>query len=294
MNNEEYVKNNLSKFDLFYEKVKKEGCDLLKQLMNDSWYEKARPLVQIPWRDSSKPYDLICYPYNWLGDGDLCDNAWDLVNKSIPVLIEKTNKVNALKRKLQSTKNNKDFYQILNSVFELSVLCRFSSLIIDIDRKVKIGSGSNVDAVIKLNDREVILEVSRINKDLVNPNIRAGTMSVAKMMGQVLHKIEDKAGKDIQLALAQCPSILAICPPTRGTTQDTIRWALESKMGLFANVGIVIASYNYNFAGCKWYVNTQANYPFTDTEIEQLRKILWQTEPLIIESDVAVNLRESV
>lgn len=286
MNNEEYVKDNLSKFDLFYEKVQKEGCDLLKKLMDESWYKEARPLMQTYWQNNGKPCDLICYPYNWLGE----DGAWDPVNKSIPLLIEKTKKVNSLKRKLQSIKNNKDFYSILDSVFEMSVLCRFSNMIIDIDRYAKIGLGSNVDAAIKFTNREILLEVTRINKDLANPNARVGTMSVAKMMGQVVRKIEDKAGKDIQLALAQCPSILAICPPTRGTTQDTILWALESKLGLFANVGIVIASYNYNFAGCKWYVNTQANYPFTDDEIKQLKNMLWQTEPVIIEKNTAVNL----
>lgn len=293
MNNEEYVKNNLSKFDSFYEKVKKEGCDLLKQFMDDSWYKKARPLVQIPWRDSSKPYDLICYPYNWLGDGDCCDNAWELVNKSIPVLIEKTKKIKSLRSKVQSIKKG-NFCQTLDTIFELFVLYKFSSLIVDTERKVKNGSGSNVDAVIKLNGREVLLEVSRINKNLDNPRNRAGSMGVDKMIEQVIRKLEDKSSKDTQLALAECPTILVICLPTRGAIQETTRWALESKMNLFPNLGVVISSDNYNFTGCKWYINTQANYAFTDYEIEQLKKVLWQTEPVRIGSNTAVNLKKTV
>ncbi len=288
MDNETYVKDNLTKFDLFFEKVQEEGCDLLKKLMDEAWYKEARPLVQIPWQDSSKQYDLICDPYIWFGNGDCCDNSWDLVNKSIPLLIEKTKKIKSLRNKLDSIKEG-DFYQTLDTIFELFVLYRFSNLIVDTERKVTNDSGSNVDAVIKLNDREVLLEASRISKNLVNPNIRTGTMSVAEMIEQVLRKLDGKAGKNSQLGLAQVPSILAICLPNRGATQETAQWALEANLHLFPRLGIVIVSYNYNFQGCKWYINTQANYPFTDCEIEQLKKILWQTEPLVIGSNTVAS-----
>lgn len=289
MNNDEYVKHNLVKFDLFYEKVQKEGCDLLKQLMDEAWYKEVRPLIQAPRFNANQTYHLICNPYDWLADGAFCENAWDIVNRSIPILIDRTKKKDVLRHKLDSIKRG-EFYQTLDTIFELSVLCNFSDIIVDIDRKIKVGSGSNVDAIIRLTDREVLLESTRINKDLVDPNARTGTMSVDKMMGQVIRKMKDKAGKDIQLALAQCPSILVICPPTRGTIQDTIRWALESKISLFDKVGIVISSDNHNFKGCKWYINTQANYPFADEEIKQLKNILWQTDPVVIENNTAINL----
>jgi len=293
MNNEEYVNNNLINFDSFYEKVQKEGCDLLKQLMNESWHKQARLLVQIPWRDNSKPYDILCYPYNWLGDGVCCDNAWDLVNKSIPVIVKRTNKIKSLRGKLKSIKKG-NFYQTIDTIFELFVLYQFSNVIIDTEHKVKDDSGSNVDAVIKLKNREVFLEASRISKDLINPNIRTGTMSILQMKKQVIDKIESKIrnrdGKPVQLGLAKGPTILVISPPVRGTNQDTIRWALESEMSSFPEIGVTISSLNCNFAGCEWYVNTQANYPFADDEIEQLKHILWQTDPVIIESNTAVNL----
>ncbi|NPV52164.1 MAG: hypothetical protein HPY71_01420 [Firmicutes bacterium] len=272
MKNDSYLAGNLLKFDSFFQRICTEGCDMIKGFLNHEWYLQARAAAERVWSCKQTRFDIICFPYLWLCEDDM----WDLVNSGLARVVKVTHKPEVLRDKLKSLVYGKTWNEAQNSAFELEVICTFAraSVLSDIACKIKAKSGSNVDALIRLNQRDIYVEATRINRNLVDPDVRSGSMSVDDMIWQVTRKLLGKTKNGFQLGLVEGPSLLAIALPERGATQTTARWCMEENLESFSNVSAVSISTKGRFIGSKWYVNPASRWPLTLTEMEVLARIL--------------------
>lgn len=264
-----YVIECLNDFDGFFSTVQREGHDIIKHVLNKQWYDSMRIDAEMVWRGRIEDYPGQFFPYRWLYE----DEHWNRINLGIAKLEQLTAKPAILKQKFKAAASS-DWPANECAAFEMDVLSHFvhDGTLVDIEARISNASGNKVDGVIQPCSRRILVEATKITRNLVHPKVRSGNMSVQEQVYQIVSKCNAKAKH--QLNLASGPTILAIAVPSRGVNQISAVWGLRDVFPGASAIGAAIISDTYRFVGNRWYVNPCSDNPLTEREIAYLRKSL--------------------
>jgi hypothetical protein len=198
----------------------RDQCDsLLKDIFDQSWVEQVGSEIDqfCKQNRNTKPTPSFHSPESafflkFFRDKDRLLELDRIVHK----IDEVTKKKKVLRNKLKDL-FSKDSSTVMGALFELYSCGRFviDEKLEDIDVNVKPGSGSNVDAMIRIDERRILVEVTLVSKSLfqVIPGM-PWTLDLAKIMKQIENKILEKTESGKQLAIATGPTILIIGLPS--------------------------------------------------------------------------------
>ena len=266
----EYCFFRLQELHGFFKKVQEEGADLLRVVLNEAWCENVKAGAQKVWLGKQKDYDCIYFPVRWLME----EKNWPLINSGLIDLESKTNKKRVLKDKLKRIVLD-DWMQAMSAAFEIAALCRFvkDGVLIEIEPKVSPSAGKHADALIKVDSRGILVELTSMTKALASPEQRVGVLSLKQMEYQVISKIKDKA--ETQLSFAEQPTILIISlPPRIGSDHLTAKWAIEECLHNYSKITAVLVSDSYLFRCGAWYFNDKAKFKFNGKEKNYITNLL--------------------
>jgi hypothetical protein len=189
---------------------------------------------------------------------------------------EVTKKKKVFRNKLKQLSNNNPSV-VMGALLEFYSCGRFvtDEKLEDIDVKVspESGSDSNVDAIIKIDNRKILVEVTLISKSFleVEPEM-IRTLDPAKIMKQIENKILEKTESGKQLAIATGPTILIIGLPS--DYNDIYTSMIEELFDTreIKKISAIIINPGFFFdKGCVFY-NPNANYPILRSEQNYLNQ----------------------
>lgn len=267
---EQYCSEKLEELNEFFIKVEKEGSTLLKKVLNVTWHNKVREDAKGVWQGKSEKYNCPYFPARWLMEED----EWPLINSGLIHLEGEQNNKKALRTKLNRIAQN-DLMQAMATAFEIEALCRFikDDVFHEMEPTVDPAATNRADAMIKVDDRKIIVELTSMTKELASRNQRVGVLSVEEMIYQVISKIKDKA--ENQLSSAKDPVILIISlPPGRGSDQFTAKWAIEASLDKFPKITAVLISDSCLLRSGACYFNNKTEFKFNNKEKDYIAGLL--------------------
>ncbi len=265
---EEYCENLRSDLLGISDDIENCCCTLLQDVLGTSWISQINAEInsfQKKYRDAKPVPSFHSHKSELFLD--LRTNRIDLLelDNLVDAIDSITKKKRSIHNKLKKICNENPS-AVRETLFEIISCGTFAidSKLKDIDFKIVQDSGSNVDAKIKIEDRDIFVEATLISKRLGGYS----TMSIDKMMKQVENKILEKTTMGKQLALAEGPTLLIIGLPSLGADFKTSQWQLnlslpteECKKG-----SAVIISGSYTFKKAYIRYNSNSYYPFTRAE----------------------------
>lgn len=246
--------NPVAIFNNFWDWIQTVCCEDIKEIFNQQWYREAHAQAKGLCDGSLKEFDGRFLPCRLYEEG-----LWPLFNKGIPIVAEITGKNKIIRNKLKQLKQE-NLGQAYSQAFELAVMCRFAvkEVIKDIDFKPKEGSSRTVDIQLSICEEPLYVEVSRMNKNLRNPQQRIATMSPSEQITQVNNKMWEKGKLGSQLEICQGPTLLVMALPERGANQFSAKWAMEEGLNSFPSIGAVLISDTHRFINAELYINSNS------------------------------------
>ncbi len=268
------LQSKLKEVDDFQQKVMNEGANLFKEILNNDWFDIVRAGVKKVWGGTGKePLNCKYVPYRWLVEQD----EWNRINPGLIDLEQFTSKKQYLRKKVVDLISD-DWMVASAAAFELSALIKFKAdgVLKDIDPKIIEGKESRADALIKVNDRDILVELTTITKEVVthySDSVEVFTIPVERLVYQVVSKIKGKA--ETQLSIAEKPVILIISLPQGiGVDQLTARWAVEENITNYSKISSIIISDSYRFKYGAWYFNGNAEFELNEEEKTYISNLL--------------------
>lgn len=265
---EEYCES--LRFDLICisDDIQNHCCTFLQNVLGTSWIsqinneinifqKKYRDVKSIPSFNSNKSELFL----------DLRANRIDLfkLDKLVVEIDSITQKKKSIRNKLKKICNENPS-AVHETLFEIISCGTFAidSKLKDIDVKIVPDSGSNVDAKVIIEDRDIFVEATLISKRLGG----FSTISIDEMMKQVENKILEKTTMGKQLALAEGPALLIVGLPSLGADFKTSQWQLNLSLRTeeCKKISAVIISGSYIFKKAYIRYNSNSYYPFTKAE----------------------------
>lgn len=193
MNREDYCIEKLKEIDSFYHQVKN-GCSWFTEILNEEWFNEIRLAGKKVWLGQAETYDCRFFPFRWLYE----EEEWAFINKWFEKLVEKTIKKQILKGKLKKIVDI-NWMTALTAALEIKAYCTFvrDGTLLELDPRVNSETKRKADALINIDCREIIVEITACTKSLANPFSRAGSLPVSKMTYQIVSKIKEKAEKQL-------------------------------------------------------------------------------------------------
>jgi hypothetical protein len=267
-----YLERRMKEFESFKRKVETEGSALIRIALNDDWFISVKEGAEKVWGgDGRDPYQCKFFPYRWLCE----ENQWDFVN----IGLKKIDQLSPKKQMLRSTvlKIISDEWMVAQAAaFELNALCKFihDEVLVDIEPKIISGRDFRSDALIKIDQTNILVEVTAITKDFGDPlKSDVITLSTEKLKNQVTFKIKEKAEK--QLSFATQPSVLIISLlPGFGADLLTAGWSVEENLHTYPKINAYLVSGTYLFQYGNCYLNDKSETTLSKKEMDYLSKLL--------------------
>jgi hypothetical protein len=238
---DEYCEKRMIEFNEFKEKVKTCGSSLIQLVLNEEWFNNVQQGAEKVWSgDGRSPYQCKFFPYRWLYEQE----QWEFINtglKKIDELISKKQMLRSMVLKIVSN----EWMVAHAAALEISALCRFvhDEVLIDIEPKIISTRAFRSDALIKVDQNEILIELTAITKSFGSPNTRVLTLSSEKLINQVLNKIKEKAEK--QLSYTSQPSVLIISPLNGFSADPSIaKWVIEENLHIYPKINAYLVSDN--------------------------------------------------
>lgn len=272
-----YNQDRLKEVDRFQEIVETEGHQLMQELLDDDWFHELRAGGSRVWSGDKERYECRFFPFRWLWE----EGDWSLVNSGIAKVLQAKYSPKKLKRKLDQlvkiTENDSehDWMQAMSQALEINIFCRFAqdNFLMDYDVKTNKETDQNVDALIRVENREIAVEATACVVSLASPRSRGGALSVNKMIQQIERKISEKA--EGQLKDLGMPTVLIISlPPGIGADQHTARSAVIDGLAKYPQLSAILIADSYLFRWGKYYLNDTASFPLTEVEKQYISELL--------------------
>jgi len=255
--------------ELFRKKVRGEGYPLLQKLLTDKWFKQVAIDCQEVWDKKKEEHDHRYFPIRWL----LEDGQWDFINSGLKVVDKITHKKSYLRTLVRDLMLD-DWMLSETHALGLSVICKFAhdEVLVDIEPKISTNSGKRADALVNISGRTVLVEATRITKDLVSKKATIGSVSVSKMMYQTISKLKAKAE---QLDEASQPTVvITTAAPRIGADSINAEWAVVENIHSFPKISAVIVSESHNFKYGGYNTNSEAEYKLSENEIAYFSNLL--------------------
>lgn len=266
---DDYCLERLKEVDDFQYRVTQEGASTFQEILSNNWFQGVRDGIEKVCAGIRDEYKCRYLPFRWLYE----EGDWEFVNPGVKKLEQLTKKKKMLRDKFGRLVLD-NWMDAESSAFEISAICRFvyDNVFIDLEPKVNPNAPKRVDALINIDNRDILVELTSIHKGFVNPDAKIGCRSVQQMINQVIRKIKKKSQE--QLSLAIQPTVLIIALHRYGSDQFTAKWAIEECLADYSKISSVIISDSYRFKYGAWYFNNSAEYKLTPTEMEYLSQII--------------------
>lgn len=273
---EEYCQNRLIEVENFQNQVKNEGATLFQKVLNDEWFSILKNGAQKVWGGTGRePFNCKYFPFRWFYE----QNEWETINKGMKKLEQFITKKDYLSKKVENLISD-DWMIASAAALELSALVRFNedNVLVEIDPKIRQNAGSRADALINIDGREILVELTTITKEIVErstgiEDFEVFTISSDKPVYQVVSKIKGKAEK--QLSIAEKPVVLIVSlPQGMGADQFDAKWAVEENIHLYPKLSSIIISDSYRFRYGAWYFNNKAEFKLNENEKRYIRTLL--------------------
>jgi hypothetical protein len=266
----------------FQEIVNRDGSDLIKEVLNKEWFDKIREVFRaFHEKNEKEPLDVIaCFAYLWL----CVDGCWGSINtglRKLETFAHERGKENIQNlRKIVCRLKKKDGE---GAALEISTLVKFSNdnILGDIEPPFRQKGGHRADALIEIDGRGIIVEVSALTKSIVplTPQEQRTTitMGVDELVNQVILKIQRKYE---QLQFAEGPLILIVSlPPQIGADQQTAKWAFEKiPTDKKSKIGVFVVADTYRFSHGAVHFNEQAEFELTSKERDYVSNLVIPTK----------------
>jgi len=280
----QHFQRELERIACFQKIVNRDGSDLIKKELNKQWFTEIKKSYKNYYdKSETEPYGFVCLPYVWL-----CrDGYWELINTGMKKLEtfahyhgqENIQNLQKIVRRLKKKDNE-------GAALEISTFIKLSNdnILREIEPYVSQKDGPRADALIELDGRNILVEVSALTKSIVplTPQEQRTefTMGVDELVNQVIIKIQRKY---VQLQFAEGPLILIVSlPPPIGADQQTAKWAFEEiSTDKKSKIGVFIASDTYRFSHGAVHFNEKAEFELTSKEKDCVSNLVIPTaQPL--------------
>lgn len=278
---EQYRNSLISQLDKMMVVVRK--CPYLYGVLDDEWYEEILSEIQSAKIKSSSFESLRGYMFFPLKENH---GRIHRLEKRLSSLSGTSNIQKELQKKIDNLKHHRSSPEYINYLFELMVLGAFAEEGLLVDIEVPVGAnGSTIDGLIKLDGRQVFIEVTYTSQELFNvPKDEIIEVSIGKMIKQVIRKTEKKLLEGKQLGLVDGkPTILVLGLNFNGADDYSTGLASNNMFAdmTFSNLSGMITSEYWDFISPKLYMNANANCQFTRQEnntLEELMETIIQRE----------------
>lgn len=271
MDREDYNQERLGEIDIFQQKVNQEGHEFFCNILNNNWFNQLRDGASKVWLGHAEEYNCKFFPFRWLFE----EEEWDFINEWFVHFVSKTNKQQILKNKMNRLVSD-DWMQAMTTALEIKAYCCFTrdQVFVELDPKINDHSDKNADSLIRINSRDVLVELTACTKSLVNPLTKSGSLPVDKKMKyQIISKIKTKANK--QLVNADKPTVLVIAlPPSIGADHYSAKWAIDECIMDYPQISAIIISDSYLFKYGAYYFNNYAKHPLNNEEKIYISKLI--------------------
>jgi len=247
--------------ELLQGRVRDDGMHLLQKLLSDVWFEAAKQDCKDTGSGRKEEFDPQYFPIDWFVGLE----EWEYINEGLKLVDQATRKKKLL-RNLVNGILDEDEMQSSANALALSIVCRFAydGVLRDIEPKISDKSGRRADALVNISGREVLVEATRVTKDLVSQNTTMGALSVPKMMNQTTRKLVEKAE---QLDGAEQPAVvISTYAPRLGTDPFTAEQAVIDNIHSFPKLSAVMLSANHQFRFGDFYPNDNAAYCLSEAD----------------------------
>jgi len=273
LNDEAYISLRKDEIIEFRKKVELEGVDIIKKILNDKWFNNIIKDGERVWKNEEEEiYSGYFFPFRWLYE----DNEWDFVNTTLGKLYDRCPKKKILRNKFKDVVQDK-WMANQCSAFELEVICRLlqDNVLVEIEPKIDKTSNRRADAMINIDDRNILVEISSFQTNIERKLPRIGNAPISKHMHKIQGKIKDK--KNHQLNNASIPTVLIITVPSNIMfDQIQAKWAVDEYFKSSDNESIssIIVSDSYLFKYGAWYFNNNSKIILTSKEKEYLSRCI--------------------
>lgn len=280
-----YAQKRLKEIDAFEQLVKKDGHPFLRKVLDDKWFSELKYNTRSTWMQKNPKYNCRFFPFRWLVE----EGEWSFINQNLEKVLAAQPKRAILREKLSDTAKlmnfpeiegedsrwNKIWKQALSRALEIKTLCGFANdgFLENFDVRLKTGKGQNVDALINIDNRNIVVEVTACTVSLVDPRSKQGVINVADMIQQIKDKIDEKTAR--QLVNLAMPTMLIITLPSGpGADHLTARIAVIEAFKQLPLLSSVVISDSYLFKYGAWYFNKHASFVLTSKEKEYVSSLL--------------------
>jgi hypothetical protein len=251
-------------------------CPYLFVVLDDEWYKEILSKIQSAKIKSSGFESLHACMFFQLKKNHERIHRIERRLSSLSVI---SSIQDELEVKISNLKHNRFSLTYRNYLFELMVLGVFAEKGFLVDIEVPVGTnGSTIDGLIKLDGREVFVEVTYTSQELFNvPKDEVIEISIDEMIKQVINKTGKKLLKGKQLGLVDGkPTILVLGLNFNGADDYSTGLASDNMFsnGKFFNLSGIVTSEHWDFISPKVYMNANANCRFTHNENNKLEELI--------------------
>ena len=260
-------------------RIQDECSPIVQRALGPQWIAHIRDEIQRFFKGVDPDSDAPCFeselaiPFFFLSAGGTLQRFDDAV-RAIDAASKRTS---LLRKQVQRIAEN-ERGNVLGSLFEVFVVGEIAKR----NRLISIGvcpsptARSNVDARIRIGQREAYLEATLITKGLAPPTSTFGWLSVDEMMAQVSRKLQKKGESGKQLDLSTIPAILVIGLSSRGADRITAEWAIQDrfKKNKATQISAAAVAGSWEMRGADIYSNPNAVYPLTSEELSEFETMM--------------------
>lgn len=237
------------------------------------WFEKAQDLLEQKRQNELDEDEKIVLAFFGLDPLRHCLPELDQRLRAFASLQFKQTEVSKKIHELRANRFNSEFR---NHVFELSVLGFFALKGVLTDIEVpSLAGGSTVDGEIKIDDRQILVEITFTSQELIPSGSGAYAVDIKPFIDQVVYKIRKKVADGRQLATAKrIPSLLVLGRNPRGADSEECGWGIEKCFfdPAFSRLSALIVSDTWKLHKTEFFVGPHAETPLSIKEIRILQE----------------------
>jgi hypothetical protein len=298
---EGYHRHLLEMLREFEENIRNSDNPVLMRVFNDEWFNTVKHSID-DFIKKNQHRKNLCYPtlvggpFVWFHE----QNEFDRLNTAIQKINGITNKRTYLRNKTRLV--SKDYRNEItehqnrwSSIFEILAIGKFignsaNVAVLEVEFKHNPPSKRNVDAIVEIRGKNVLVEITLIYKNIKKSLIEireeiyqktgkdieihhdVGTLDIDEMMRVVEEKIAEKT---IQIGNVDKPVILIIGLPSFGTDLVTAEWAIKDMFNKeeTKNISCVVIAGSFLFRKGHTFYNPNAKHPFQPAEERILNQL---------------------
>lgn len=272
MNESEYINKRLKEIADFQDVVQNCDFEAIQLALNNEWFNKIRESGQKSWSNNNEQYCEEYFTFRWLYE----ENQFEYIKNSLKNLYSHNRKKNIIRNKIKDITTPK-WKSNECAAFEIAVICKLfnDNVLVDIEPKYGSNSKKKADALINIDSREILVEVTAFQNGIEYIS-RTGAVDIKKNIYRIIHKVIAKYND--QIINSEKPCTIFIMKPS-GVMMDQIQinWAVntmfEEEKYQLKNVSAIVFFNGYTLISGACYNNPNSFYPFTEKEREYIRSL---------------------